>query len=243
MLQQVLRLLDLAEDPKDGPLPLLLVGLTVVTGLVDAISYLSLGHVFVANMTGNVVFLGFSAGGAPGFSVLGSLLAVAAFLLGALSGGRLHMALALHRGRMLALTIYLQIVLVFLAMFVAIIWPVQEGSVSTWVLIVGLGLAMGLQNAAARRLNVRDLTTTVLTMTITGLAADTPLAGGTAPAHPGRRYVALLAMFSGALIGTIVARHVGVGSVLAIVLGLLMVIGAASTRLWSASESWALAAH
>jgi uncharacterized membrane protein YoaK (UPF0700 family) len=39
-----------------------LLGLTVVTGLVDAVSYLRLGRVFVANMTGNVVFLGLSAG-------------------------------------------------------------------------------------------------------------------------------------------------------------------------------------
>jgi uncharacterized membrane protein YoaK (UPF0700 family) len=51
-----------AERPH-GPLPVLLVCLTVVTGLVDAFSYLSLGHVFVANMTGNVVFLGFGLAG------------------------------------------------------------------------------------------------------------------------------------------------------------------------------------
>jgi hypothetical protein len=51
-------------DPSHGPLPLLLVCLTVVTGLVDAFSYLRLGHVFVANMTGNVVFLGFGLAGA-----------------------------------------------------------------------------------------------------------------------------------------------------------------------------------
>jgi uncharacterized membrane protein YoaK (UPF0700 family) len=50
-------------DRSHGPLPALLVCLTVVTGLVDAFSYLSLGHVFVANMTGNVVFLGFALAG------------------------------------------------------------------------------------------------------------------------------------------------------------------------------------
>ena len=44
-------------EVKHGPLPPLLVGMTIVTGLVDAFSYLVLGHVFVANMTGNVVFL------------------------------------------------------------------------------------------------------------------------------------------------------------------------------------------
>ena len=44
-------------------LPAVLVGLTAVTGLVDAVSYLALGHVFTANMTGNVVFLGFALAG------------------------------------------------------------------------------------------------------------------------------------------------------------------------------------
>jgi hypothetical protein len=58
-------------------LPALLVGLTVVTGLVDAVSYLALGHVFVANMTGNIVFLGFALAGAPGLSAPASLAALA----------------------------------------------------------------------------------------------------------------------------------------------------------------------
>jgi hypothetical protein len=56
------------EGP-DGLLPPLLLLLTVVTGLVDAASYLKLGHVFVANMTGNVVFLGFAIAGAGGLSI------------------------------------------------------------------------------------------------------------------------------------------------------------------------------
>ena len=59
-----------------GPLPPLLVAMTVVTGLVDAFSYLVLGHVFVANMTGNVVFLGFAVAGEDGFSIPASLVAL-----------------------------------------------------------------------------------------------------------------------------------------------------------------------
>ena len=77
------------RDGKHGPLPPLLVTMTVVTGLVDAFSYLVLGHVFVANMTGNVVFLAFALAGAPGFSLLAAVLALAAFALGALAGGGL----------------------------------------------------------------------------------------------------------------------------------------------------------
>ena len=61
--------------------------LTGVTGIVDAVSILGLGRVFVANMTGNVVFIGFALAGAPGFSVTGSFSALAGFLAGACSPG------------------------------------------------------------------------------------------------------------------------------------------------------------
>src|SRR6201985_4032231 len=77
------------RDGQHGPLPPLLVTMTVVTGLVDAFSYLVLGHVFVANMTGNVVFLGFAVAGAQGFSIAASLVAMVAFAAGALLRGRI----------------------------------------------------------------------------------------------------------------------------------------------------------
>jgi uncharacterized membrane protein YoaK (UPF0700 family) len=72
---------SLIADPRFGPLPGLLLLLTVVTGVVDAISILALGRVFVANMTGNVVFAGFAITGAPGFSLSASLFALAAVAL------------------------------------------------------------------------------------------------------------------------------------------------------------------
>src|SRR5258708_24594208 len=91
----------------DGPLPALLLVLTGVTGLVDAVSYLKLGHVFVANMTGNVVFLGFAVADAGDFSIPASLLAIAAFMAGALLGGRNAPRPRHHRRRLLALATYL----------------------------------------------------------------------------------------------------------------------------------------
>src|SRR5437899_12775912 len=100
-----------AEDPH-GPLSPLLLGLTVVTGLVDAFSYLVLGHVFVANMTGNVVFLGFALAGASGFSISASLVALGAFGLGAVTGGRLATHVGAHRGRLLAFATTLEALLV-----------------------------------------------------------------------------------------------------------------------------------
>src|SRR5260370_30667066 len=80
--------------------PLLLV-LTVGTGVVDAVSILRLGRVFVANMTGNVVFTGFALVGAPGFSLSASLAALAGFLAGALLGGSLTSRLGYDRGLLL----------------------------------------------------------------------------------------------------------------------------------------------
>src|SRR6516164_4230187 len=71
------RLVVPPRGDRNGPLSPLLLGLTVLTGLVDAFSYLVLGHVFVANMTGNVVFSGFAITGAPGFSLAASLAALA----------------------------------------------------------------------------------------------------------------------------------------------------------------------
>src|SRR3954471_14297728 len=98
-LDDVRAILVPRRGSRHGPLPPLLLGLTLVTGLVDAFSYLLLGHVFVANMTGNVVFLGFSLAGASGFSATSSLLALAAFVAGAVLGGRLTRLLRGHRGR------------------------------------------------------------------------------------------------------------------------------------------------
>src|SRR6267378_2444434 len=162
----------------DGPLPALLLVLTGVTGLVDAVSYLKLGHVFVANMTGNVVFLGFAVADAADFSIPASLLAIAAFLAGALVGGRIGSSAGHHRARLLAITTYLQIALVGAALVVSMVGLDPEGALMPYSLITLLALAMGLQNATARRLGVPDLTTTVLTLTLTGLAADSTLAGG-----------------------------------------------------------------
>jgi uncharacterized membrane protein YoaK (UPF0700 family) len=73
-------------EPRHGSLPVLLLALTLVTGVIDAISLLALGRVFVANMTGNVVVTGFAIAGVPQFSLVTSLVVLATFLLGAAAG-------------------------------------------------------------------------------------------------------------------------------------------------------------
>jgi uncharacterized membrane protein YoaK (UPF0700 family) len=183
---------------RDGPLPPLLLGLTVVTGLVDAVSFLALGHVFVANMTGNVIFLGLAAVGVPGVSALTSVTSIAAFLAAGIAGGRMLRA-ETHRGKLVAQCAAAELLLVAACAFVAA-W--SGGEVARLGLIVLLALAMGLQNAVARALAVPDLLTTVLTMTLTALAAESTLAGG-AGANTWRRIAAIGAMLGGALIGAI----------------------------------------
>ena len=112
-----------------------------------------------------------------------------------------------------------------------------DRSLAQYALIVLLALAMGLQNAVARRLAVADLTTTVLTLTLTGLAADSPLAGGKGP-RPGRRLLAIAAMCLGAAVGAFLAFHAGVGAVLALALALLVSNGIAAYQVSSSAAPW-----
>jgi uncharacterized membrane protein YoaK (UPF0700 family) len=106
-------------DRRHGPLPVLLVGLTVVTGLVDAFSIPRLGHVFVANMTGNVVFLGLALAGVDEVSIAASLLAVVAFALGAAVGWRWAAGRVVQRGHILAAATSVQAGLVLVASVIA----------------------------------------------------------------------------------------------------------------------------
>jgi uncharacterized membrane protein YoaK (UPF0700 family) len=230
----------LAQDARHGPLPVLLIVLTVVTGLVDAVSYLKLGHVFVANMTGNVVLLGLGVGGASEFSVAVSLVAIGSFLLGALAGGRLGSSTGEHRGRFLALATYAQVSVVGAAFVVSLASSDVNGGILAYALVVLLAFAMGLQNAAARRLAVPDLTTTVLTLTFTGLAADSHFAGGTNP-NIGRRLIATAAMFIGALLGAVLIFHVSVSAALAVAVALLLINAVAGYRLSSSIAAWTAA--
>jgi uncharacterized membrane protein YoaK (UPF0700 family) len=201
----------------------------VVTGLVDAFAYLRLGHVFVANMTGNVVFLGFSIAGAAGLSITASLVAIVFFLVGGLIGGRGALLLEQGRHALLRAAIAIKLVLVVAATVVAALAGRHIHSADRYLLIVLLAVAMGIQNATARRLAVPDLTTTVLTLTLTGIAADSRLAGGQ-ESKIGRRLLAVLAMVIGALVGALLLLKVANWLPLAIAAALLAVVGLAARR-------------
>jgi uncharacterized membrane protein YoaK (UPF0700 family) len=215
-----------ARGSNDGPLPPLLLLLTVVTGLVDAASYLNLGHVFVANMTGNVIFLGFAIAGAPGLSIWASLVAVGAFLAGSVSAGRLGRRFA-ERLHLLRAAAGAQLVAFAAAVVVAAAGGDPVDGIRRVALIALLGFAMGIQNATARRLAVPELTTTVLTMTLTGIAADSTLAGG-GGSKLGRRSLAVAAMLLGGLVGALLALNVATAAPLAVATAVLAVVALAA---------------
>ena len=180
-----------------------LLAMTAVSGIVDAVSFLALGHVFTANMTGNVVFLGFAIGGAANLSISRSLLALAFFMSGALLGGWMTRTMKpqdpgstpVH-----ALVIETILLLAASAVSVGFRAPYEDHKLKIALAIALTAVVMGLRNAVVRKLGELDLTTTVLTLTIAGFAADSSLAGGNNPRW-GRRAAAVLAMLTGAIAG------------------------------------------
>lgn len=226
-----------APGDEHGPLVPLMVALTFVTGLVDASSYLMLGHVFVANMTGNVVFLGFALAGAPGVSIAASLVALAAFLAGAFAGGWLGSRHSSHRARLLRAANATQASLILIALVVALLAGEPFARSVRYELIVFLALAMGVQNAASQRLAVPELTTTVLTRTLTGLASESSLIGGPG-SKLGKRGIAVLAMLLGALTGGLLALNVSVAATLAVALAVVGSVGLTVHALSRSEEAW-----
>jgi len=210
------------------PLLAALMVLTGVSGAVDAVTYLGLGHVFAANMTGNVVVLGFAAAGAPGFSVPAGITSVGAFLVGAVFAGRLCVHLTSRR-RWFLVAMGSEAVLVGAAALVSATAPSVATGWARYTVIALLGLAMGSRNSTVRRMSVPDVTTKVLTMTLTGLAADSSLAGGSNP-RLGRRGTAVVAMLAGATAGAALYLHQGATVPLAAVAGLVAVTGVAFSR-------------
>jgi uncharacterized membrane protein YoaK (UPF0700 family) len=195
-----------ASAKDDRRLPPVLLALTLTTGLIDAASYLGLGHVFTANMTGNIVLLGFGLANAGGLPVVAPLISLGAFLLGAGVGGRLGLGIAERHERVLLIGVGGEVALLAIAAIVASAIHVQVGSDSAYVIIALVAVAMGMRNAIVRKLAVPDLTTTVLTLTLTGIAADTA-AGPVRKSQSLRRLSAVAAMLFGAFIGALCEKH------------------------------------
>jgi uncharacterized membrane protein YoaK (UPF0700 family) len=176
--------------------------LTFSTGVADAVGYLALDKVFTGNMTGNVVILGMGASGTTDLPVTGPFLALGAFMAGAALGGRtMRGQVSVGTGRA-----FLLIGVVGLAFGAAAVVfavdPVHDGSAAAYGMTVVLAMAMGLQAAVARRIAVKDVTTVVVTSTITGLAADSRLGAGAAQPW-GRRAGSIGLIGAGAALGAL----------------------------------------
>lgn len=211
-----------AEDARLVPL---LIGLSFVTGSVDAVSILRLGHVFVANMTGNIVYLGFSLAGATGFSVPIFLVALGAFVLGACFTGR-HYHVCASRRQALAQVALAESLLVAAACVVVLVSGTGPAHYPATAL---LAIAMGAQNAIAYRLAVPSLTTTVFTLTLVGLTADPPDLR-----HHGsltrRRVAAMVAILAGAVAGGLLVLQASTAWALAAITVLLGLVAAFGFR-------------
>jgi uncharacterized membrane protein YoaK (UPF0700 family) len=206
-----------------------------MSGVIDAVSILGLGRVFVANMTGNIVFIGFAIAAVPGFSLAASVAALGGFLVGAFSGGELVAAFGKHRGRLLRNACGLEFVLVAVALVVTLVADDDKGRAAKVTVAALCAVAMGIQNTAARRIAVPDLTTTVLTMTLTGIAADVRRSG---LATITRRLLAVSTMFAGAVVGALLVLHTRLGWALALALLLLAVVTVAAALQSRRSASW-----
>jgi len=183
--------------------------MTAVTGLVGAVSFLSLGRVFTANMTGNIVLLAFATAHVSGLSIARSLTALLAFLVGAILCGRvMARANADSQIRFAAQAFLLEVAFLLAASLCGIGYRADllEHSFQPFALIALTALAMGTRNAAVRKLAIPDLTTTVLTLTITGIAADSSIANGNNP-RLARRVESVVAMFLGAALGAVVIHY------------------------------------
>ncbi|WP_308471518.1 YoaK family protein [Rathayibacter sp. AY1B7] len=179
----------------------LMLALTFSTGIIDAVGYLGLDRVFAGNMTGNVVILGMALSGAADLPVVGPLIALGAFMIGAVIGGRVLRPV--KKGWTSRSTWLFAVVGILLGVLAIVLAVVPEHPEPLTFTVTGvLGGAMGLQAATARHLAVKDVTTVVVTSTITGLAADSRLAGGSGQPWF-RRAAAIVLIAAGAGVGAL----------------------------------------
>jgi uncharacterized membrane protein YoaK (UPF0700 family) len=187
---------------------LLLMGLTFAAGCVDAISYLALGRVFTANMTGNLVLLGLAVAQSLGPEAQRSVVALVAFAAGVAIAANVGRARATEEVWPARITLALAVEVVLLIGFAAAWWsfgrrPVGEGVLG---LVALAGLAMGMQSATARQLAVRGVSTTFVTGTLTTLVSDVVTLAGP-PGGWSLNAGVLAALLLGAVIGGITEVH------------------------------------
>lgn len=216
----------------------MLIALTALAGVVDAVSILALNRVFVAAMTGNLVFIGLGFAGAGGFDILSPALALGGFVVGVLVGAYVCRRERAHRGIALRNVTVVKAVLATPVTLTVIVAGGDLGVPVRDAVTVLLAVSMGAQLALIRYLKVPDLLTVVLTFTITGMLTERGQPGRD-PALM-RRTLALLAFAVGAVAGGLLVRLVSVGAALALGLAIILAVGVAThvASRTSASAAW-----
>jgi uncharacterized membrane protein YoaK (UPF0700 family) len=203
----------------------LMMALTFVTGVVDAVGYLGLDKVFTGNMTGNIVILAMGLAGGNGLPVLGPLLALFSFAGGALlAGAVLRGQEPGWCGRMTALLTAGAVLLAGLAVTLAVAGG-RPGHALAVVTACLIAAQMGSQACVARKLGVRDMTTVVVTSTLTSFTGESLLLRGAGRVW-NRRAGAIALIFAGAGVGAaLVHLHMAIaialGSLLTLAVGIL----------------------
>ncbi|UZJ32078.1 YoaK family protein [Streptomyces endophytica] len=214
------------EPPSGIALTAIMVCLTVITGVVDAVTFLTLGQVFSAMQTGNLLFLGFGVAGQGGLPVLATAVSLGAFVLGAALGARWESGLAAREQSWFPAGLFTEAAL--LAVAGAVAWgmdPVPGLPPGRRYAVIGLmALAMGMRNVTAMRSASPDLTTTVATRTMTALVSGSVLGHDKRLGYGGhtvvRRLLSVGALFAGGLLG---AELLGLGTRPALVILLVAV--------------------
>jgi uncharacterized membrane protein YoaK (UPF0700 family) len=183
----------------------LLIALTFSSGAVDAISFLALGKVFTAFMTGNLVFLGISAADAGGPDAVRVAVALAAFAAGVSVATRIVRPSTGSGVWPRRVTVTLCFAMVAQAGFLAV-WAVVGGHPATGTADVLAGVsavAMGMQSGAVMSLGVRGVFTTAATATVIFLASD----WGESAAERRRLAGVLVGLLAGAIAGGLLLVH------------------------------------
>lgn len=218
--------MTLRSDRADGLSTALMLLLSFGTGVLDAATYLGLHHVFTANMTGNVVFVGLGLAEADDVPLLRATLALVGFVLGATLAG------LLQRGRRAwpnadgVAAAVLLVTAVVVAGSAFLLHAADLGETGLDLLTGALGAAMGAQAVAARRVAVGDVSTVVVTSTLAGLFAEAVWSGNTAGHRATlRRAGAVGTMMAGAVVGAFLLKATGIALAVAVSAALLLVVG------------------
>jgi uncharacterized membrane protein YoaK (UPF0700 family) len=208
----------------------LMLVLTFSTGVVDAIGYLGLDKVFTANMTGNVVILAMGLTGQDGLPIVGPIVALAGFVVGATLAGRFLRGVpkGWHPRDTWVLSIVALLLLIALIPTAFVTSTPADPGIGLPVTAL-LAVAMGMQAGAARHIAVTDVTTVVITSTLAALAFDSRFGRSTGQTWF-RRLAAVVLLALGALSGAallLIAFWLGLAlaAVLLVVVAVLGTVG------------------